>query len=223
MTAFATLMALSAVAAACDWVAVATSNTLLEYAAKPSVLATLVAAAAAIPAAETDLVDRRWWFVAALSCCLVGDVLLMLPRDRFTAGLGAFLVGHFLYIGGLLQAPSSGAGAPFSFSAAGLAAATIVVVAIEAVPATLILRALIRGRRAELLGPVLVYMAAIVTMVVLATNVANVVAAVGAVCFLVSDTVLALDRFVAPLPRGTLAVHVTYHLGQGLLVLSLLR
>jgi uncharacterized membrane protein YhhN len=48
-------------------------------------------------------------------------------------------------------------------------------------------------------------------------------AAVGAVLFLVSDTVLALNRFVRPVPRGQLVVHVTYHLAQGLLVLSLLR
>jgi len=38
----------------------------------------------------------------------------------------------------------------------------------------------------------------------------------------VSDTVLALNRFVRPLPRGDVAVHMTYHLAQGLLVLSLL-
>ena len=39
--------------------------------------------------------------------------------------------------------------------------------------------------------------------------------------FVVSDTVLALNRFVRPIPTGDVAVHVTYHLAQGLLVLSL--
>ncbi len=222
MTAFVALMAVAAVAAVCDWVAVGTSSTRLEYAAKPAVLAALVGAAAALPPGQTDLVDRRWWFVAALGCCLVGDVLLMLPADLFVPGLGAFLAGHVLFIGGFLQAPSSG-GAAFSFSARGLVVAAVLVVAVEAAPAALILSALVHRRRPGLLAPVLVYMLAIVTMVVLATNVGNALAAAGAVCFLVSDTTLALDRFVAPLPGGKLAVHVTYHLGQGLLVLSLVR
>jgi len=48
-------------------------------------------------------------------------------------------------------------------------------------------------------------------------------AAVGAALFVVSDAVLALGRFVRPIRHGNLAVHVTYHLAQGLLVLSLLH
>ena len=78
---------LAAAAAVVDWVAVARDDRRLEYAAKPAVLAALTAAAAVLPAGHTDLVDRRWWFVAALACCLVGDVLLMLPRDLFVPGL----------------------------------------------------------------------------------------------------------------------------------------
>ena len=105
MPAFWILMAAAAVAAGVDWVAVATDDRRLEYVAKPAVLTALVVAAAVIPADHTDLVDRRWWFVAALVCCLVGDVLLMLPHDLFVPGLAAFLVGHVLFIVGLLQPP----------------------------------------------------------------------------------------------------------------------
>ena len=68
-----------------------------------------------------------------------------------------------------------------------------------------------------------VYVAAIVTMVVLAVNVGVMAAAVGAVLFLVSDTLLAWNRFVRPVRFGDVGVHVTYHLAQGLLVLSLVR
>src|SRR5580692_2648877 len=77
VAAFWILMAVAGAAALVDWVAVGTDRTRLEYAAKPAVVAALVAAAALIPVDRTDLVDRRWWFVAALACCLVGDVLLM--------------------------------------------------------------------------------------------------------------------------------------------------
>jgi uncharacterized membrane protein YhhN len=66
-------------------------------------------------------------------------------------------------------------------------------------------------------------MGAILTMVVLATNVGRPAAAIGAVSFLVSDTLLATDRFVRPIRQGTLMVHVTYHVAQVLLVVSLVR
>jgi uncharacterized membrane protein YhhN len=63
----------------------------------------------------------------------------------------------------------------------------------------------------------------ILTMAVLAANVGVPAAAVGATFFVLSDTLLALNRFVRPLPLGNVAVHVTYHLAQGLLVLSLVH
>jgi uncharacterized membrane protein YhhN len=97
------------------------------------------------------------------------------------------------------------------------------VVAGEARPATVIFRSLLgRGTRG-LVAPVAVYVGALATMVVLAVNVGVPAAAAGAVLFLVSDTVLAWTRFVRPVRSGPVAVHVTYHLAQGLLVLSLLH
>ena len=223
MTAFWILMGLAAVAAIVDWVAVAREDTRLEYVAKPAVLALLTVAAAVLPSTHTDLVDRKWWFVAALSCCLVGDVLLMLRRDLFVPGLVAFLVGHVLFIVGLLQPPSPAGTPPFAFSTTGLVVASLVAVAYGAVPATLIFRALARDGGGALVAPVAVYLVAILTMAVLAANVGVPAAATGAALFVVSDTVLALGRFVRPLPHGDVVVHVTYHLAQMLLVLSLVR
>ncbi len=89
-------------------------------------------------------------------------------------------------------------------------------------PAVLIFGALGRDGHRELTAPVAVYLVAIGTMAVLATNVGVPAAAAGAVLFVVSDTVLALNRFVRPIRYGDVAVHVTYHLAQLLLVLSLL-
>jgi uncharacterized membrane protein YhhN len=223
VTAFWILMGLAAVAAVVDWVAVARDDTRLEYVAKPAVLALLTVAAAVLPSTHTDLVDRKWWFVAALACCLVGDVLLMLPRDLFVPGLVAFLVGHVLFIVGLLQPPSPAGTPPFAFSTTGLVVASLVAAAYGAVPATLIFRALARDGGRAMIAPVAVYLVAILTMAVLAANVGVPAAATGAALFVVSDTVLALGRFVRPLPHGNVVVHVTYHLAQMLLVLSLVR
>ena len=44
-----------------------------------------------------QLASMRWFFVG-MFFCLVGDVLLALPKDRFLAGLIAFLLGHLAYI-----------------------------------------------------------------------------------------------------------------------------
>jgi uncharacterized membrane protein YhhN len=217
------LIGVAAGAAVVDWVAVARTNSTWEYVAKPAVLVALTAACIALPASHTDLVDRRWWFVGALVCCLAGDVLLMLPQNLFVAGLAAFLVGHVLYIGGLLQSPSPVGNPPFAFSTTGLVVAAMVAVAYGVVPATLIFRALARDGQRALIGPVAVYLVVILVMAVLALNVGVPAAAFGAALFVLSDTILALNRFVRPLPHGNVAVHMTYHLAQLLLVVSLLN
>lgn len=223
VAAFWILIGVAAVAAVTDWVAVARTDLRLEYAAKPAVLVALTVACVVLPTTHTDLVDRKWWFVAALVCCLIGDVLLMLPQNLFVGGLAAFLVGHLLYIGGLLQPPSPPGVPPFAFSTTGLVVAAIIAVLYGAWPATLIFRALLRDGQRVLIGPVAVYLVAILVMAVLAANVGIPAAAVGAALFVLSDTILALNRFVRPLRNGTVAVHVTYHLAQVLLVLSLLK
>ncbi len=222
MTIFWILIGVAAVAALVDWTAVARADTRLEYVAKPAVLVALTLAAVSIPAAHTDLVDRKWWFVAALVASLVGDVLLMLPRNLFVPGLASFLVGHVLFIIGLLQPPSPPGTPPFSFSTTGLVVAAVLIGLAAVVPAFLIFRSLVRDGHRELIAPVAVYLVAIATMAVLACNVGVPAAALGAIFFLVSDAVLALQRFVRPIPQGNVVVHVTYHLAQGLLVLSLL-
>ncbi len=223
MTTVWSLIAVAGVAALADWLAVGTANDRLQYAAKPAVLALLVAAAALIPTAYSVSVGRRGWFVVALAFCLVGDVLLMVPRNLFIPGLAAFLAGHAFFIVGLLQPGPSSSIRPFAFSSPGLALASGLVLLVEALPATIILRSILRHGQGALVGPVCLYMVAILTMVVLATNVGRTSAAIGAVCFLASDTLLATDRFVRPIRQGTLLVHITYHVAQVLLVVSLVR
>jgi alkenylglycerophosphocholine hydrolase len=223
VTAFWILIGTAVVAAVVDWTAVGRDDARFEYAAKPAVLFLLTVAAAVLPDAHTDLLDRRWWFVAALAFCLVGDVLLMLPRDLFIPGLASFLVGHVLFIVGLVQPPFPPGTPPFAFSSTGLVVASLVAVAVGAVPAALIFRSLASDGMQMLAAPVAIYLVAILTMAVLAANVGVATAAVGAALFVVSDSVLALNRFVRPLPQGNVVVHVTYHLAQVLLVLSLVH
>jgi alkenylglycerophosphocholine/alkenylglycerophosphoethanolamine hydrolase len=48
-----------------------------------------------------------------------------------------------------------------------------------------------------------------------------VIAAVGAVCFMISDSMIGISRFIRPFPGHDLAIIVTYHLALIALVLSL--
>jgi uncharacterized membrane protein YhhN len=200
-----------------DWIACAHDRSTapwnrIEYVCKPAVLTALVVAAAALhPAASADA--RQPWFVAALVFSLAGDVLLMLPSEQFVAGLSAFLVGHVCYIVGFwTNGPEL---VPF------LIAAVIVALIIGSLA-----RRILPGARREdqaLVVPVTAYMAVIGVMVATALAVGNPIAALGAVLFAASDTMIAWDRFLGPFPSSGVWIMTTYHLGQAGLVVSLLR
>lgn len=202
------LLAAAVVASGLDWTAVATGRQRLEWAAKPATLALLVGVALALdPASEA----ARAWFVAALLASLAGDVLLMLPAERFAAGLAAFLVAHLAYLAGFLAdghhlVPLL---AGVALVAAGVATAG---------------RPVVRGaarRSPALARAVVAYVAALGAMAVAGWSTGEPAAMAGTALFLASDGLLARDRFVAPAPGGRVAVHATYHVAQGLIVLSL--
>ena len=194
-----------------DWYAVAGQRKPVEYVCKPLTLALLTAVALALQPAYAS---RRSAFVVALLFSLLGDVFLMLRRDMFAFGLASFLAGHVAYVVGLRNGPSS---------TAALVAASVGVVAIALVLGGRVLRGVVAGGHRELVGPVVAYMAVLAAMFACALATLNPLAGLGAGLFFCSDAVLAWNRFVRPLQGGPLAVIVSYHLGQGLLVLSLLR
>ncbi|HEX4905242.1 MAG TPA: lysoplasmalogenase [Acidimicrobiales bacterium] len=198
------LLALAGAAAVADWVAVWRRPSPIENLLKPLVLVLLVATALAV-----DPVDdgQRAWFVVALVLSLAGDVFLLPAVDRFVPGLASFLLAHVAYIVGLTR----DAGTP----APAVAVVLLVPVAMRVIGA-------VRHREPELLAPVVVYITVIAAMVAMALRSGDVVAAAGAVTFATSDSILALDRFDRHRRWMPLAVMVTYHVAQALLVVSLL-
>ena len=194
-----------------DWTAVARGRKRLEYVCKPATMIALVVVALAL---EPAVDGRRAWFVAALVLSLVGDVFLMLPRDRFLPGLVSFLAGHLAYVVGLRIGETSAAAVVVS------AAVVAVVAAVVGTPVGVAVR---RGPHAELTGPVLVYMVVISAMVTCALATGNVLAAAGASLFFASDALIARTRFVRPHGWAPVAIMVTYHLGQAGLVTSLVH
>jgi uncharacterized membrane protein YhhN len=155
----------------------------------------------------------------------VGDILLMLPRDRFVAGLASFLLAHVCYVVAFNAPPVRGVGA---WVIAIVAAA----VALAAAPVYLRLRAAIAGSgRRELLVPITVYVAAIAAMVFFAlltvarpdwSGGRSALAAGGALLFFSSDGMIGWSRFVGDFPGSRILIVVTYHLGQAGLVMGLL-
>ena len=96
-----TLIWIALLFALLDWIAVARGWKVVEYIAKPAVMVCLIAWLG---------VNGGWsgallWFTAGLVFSMAGDVFLMLPKERFVAGLVSFLLAHVAYVIGLNTTP----------------------------------------------------------------------------------------------------------------------
>ena len=201
----------AAVLAVVDWVGVARGKTVLEYVGKPGALAALVVVALTLDPADSS---ARTWFVVALVLSLAGDVFLMLPSDRFVEGLASFLLAHVAYVIGFTRDGGS---------VALILVVAIPVVLVAGVLGARFLRAATRDGDRSLVGPLIAYMAVIAAMASCALASGNAVAAVGALLFMGSDSLIAETRFVGPRRWGALAIIVSYHVAQALLTVSLVR
>ena len=200
------LFALAAGFALGNWISVLVNARVGIFVCKPMTLALLIATAVVL---DPTYGNTRTWFVVALVFSLLGDVLLMLPEKVFVFGLGAFLLGHVAYAIGM------------NLHTDGLWLLAVPIPFIAALLARRLVRGLKRGGNDALVAPVIAYVVVITVMVVSAFASGNAVMVVGAALFMVSDSLIGENRFVQPRAWGPVAIMVTYHLGQGLLVLSL--
>lgn len=153
-------------------------------------------------------------FLVGLGLSLVGDVALLGQGDRaFLVGLGAFLLAHLAFIAGFLRGVPPGWPPLWTL---GLVAFAI-----------LITRHLWPGVGALRL-PVLVYSAVLLAMALAAAcahhsdpNPATRWALAGALCFVLSDTLLASDRFRGPHRGAQPLLLALYWLALGCLVQAL--
>jgi uncharacterized membrane protein YhhN len=202
------VLVVAAVIAALDWASVAATIPWLEYVTKPGfMLALIVLAVVMRPANQTE----RAFFIVALAFGLISDVFLMLPRDLFVAGLGAALVEHLVYISGFRTRELH---LGHLLIAAAVAFVSVVVIFPR-------INAALRRDHPNLVGPVIAYLVVFVLMVASAGGTGSLLALAGALLFFYSDAILAWNRFVKPLPFGRVVNIVPYHVGQALLVVSL--
>jgi uncharacterized membrane protein YhhN len=181
----------------------------LEVVTKP--LATLLVIALAL-LVDANPSGARPWFVAGLVFCLAGDVALLPVVDKFIVGLGAFLVGHALFIIGALVI--------------GVRLPWVVGAAVGALLHTATIgRAIVRSVRSNkpALGvPVVAYLAVIAVMATLLIGTGRPWAVFGAMAFVVSDSILGWNRFVRNVPSAPVLIMVTYHAALVGLALGLL-
>ncbi len=150
--------------------------------------------------------------IAALVFSMVGDVFLMLPGNTFIPGLAAFLVAHLFYIALFRQGqtwfPSKKA-----------------LVAVLAVGATMY--AIVWGGLGDpvLKIAVAAYVSVIALMASQAIGCATVQGdaasrwvALGACVFMVSDSLIAINKFVTPVELSSLWILATYYAAQLLIV-----
>lgn len=177
------------------------------------VIALFLVAISAYPASSRSLFGSRnlMLLTAALAGSLAGDVFLMF-EGFFIPGLVSFLVAHLFYVAlfkrgqawfphrGALAATLGFGAAMYAFLWAG-------------------------GLPPALRAPVAAYVLVITVMAAQAIGRATVLrdapsllVAVGAGFFMLSDSLLATNRFVMPLPMAQVWVLSTYYAAQGLIV-----
>lgn len=151
--------------------------------------------------------DYRRWISLGLILSLVGDVLLAWPADLFIFGLGAFLFAHLAYLKAYFSDCRRAAVLPL-----------ILALAVGAV----LLSILIAHGLGPLLVPVVVYALVISAMLWRAlarvgTDVPKrsaLLAALGAVSFVFSDTLIGINRFVVSFEAAPYLLIISYWLGQ---------
>ncbi|UUY07895.1 lysoplasmalogenase [Pseudomonas sp. J452] len=150
----------------------------------------------------------RRWISIGLLFSLLGDVLLEWPADLFVFGLGAFLIAHLVYLVAYLG--DSRRLVPLALLLAFAVAGSMFIL-------------LANSGLGDLLIPVAFYSLAIGCMLWRALarlgsrNIATGsawLAAGGALLFVLSDSLIGINRFVAPFDGARYAIILSYWLGQ---------
>ena len=211
------LLWLSLSVALLDWLAIFREWRKIETFAKPGVMLLLLAWLWSTGGVRGDLA----WFALGLVFSLAGDVFLVLPKEQFIPGLISFLLAHLSYIAGFNRSLP-----PFNLASLSL----LILVGLTALR---VVRAIVEGMEAtghaRLKGAVLAY-TGIISLMLLSALLTLVrtewleenawLVSAGAILFFISDALLAWNKFVLPVRSGRLAVMVTYHSGQVLLILG---
>ena len=182
------------------------NHEMLAFSTKPLLMVTLVLIYL------TSVKKPSFWFVSALFFSFWGDVLLLFKEQYFVFGLASFLLAHILYI---------------KISASFLKKIKLQKVVLVSLPFVVFLIGLlylIKDNLGDMLIPVVVYGITIsslgaVTLLnyVQEKSTSNLWLFLGAIIFIISDSLIAINKFYEPQEIYGLTIMATYIVAQYLI------
>ncbi len=200
--------------AAAELIAIINDMALIQTIAKPLIMITLMTYYV------SRVSERNIFFIVALVLCWLGDVLLMFQGDEmfFIYGLVAFLSGHVLYVFSYKQMRD-----PESIN--GLLSTQKIRFSFPIILAGTGLVVVLLPHLGDLKIPVMIYALVITIMVLQAlfrfgftSKKSFAMIFAGALFFMISDSALAINKFIKPLPMASLLIMITYMTAQFLIV-----
>jgi len=189
----------------------------LHYVTKPLVLVSLII----FFLKHNEHLDPKTKTVMllALLFSLLGDILLMFVENSsnfFIGGLVAFLLAHVMYILVFLKKRNQKkVSIPITFVLIIYASGLFYV---------------LKDSLGEMFIPVIAYILVILSMVISASLRKNSVSKasynlvfIGALFFMVSDSVLAVNKFYNPIPLSNILIMLTYAIAQYLIVIGIMK
>ena len=157
---------------------------------------------------QSTLSFYKYTIIAGLVFSMAGDIFLMLPSDRFVAGLVAFLVAHIFYIVAFMSEISTLIWWP------------LIPLGLYGIVIYFILAPYL----GKLKPPVLIYIVVILIMAWLTWErwsqthqIRALLAYIGAILFIISDTILAINRFRGAFKPARILNLTTYFAAQCLI------
>lgn len=155
--------------------------------------------------------DKKWahWFIIlGLIFSMIGDATL----HWFLVGLGAFFIAHVCYVIGFFMVAKFTKKRILSAIPIGIYA---ILFGIFLIPS------LMKAGEQALILPVIAYIIVISLMLFAAISTGNRPAQVGALLFVISDSILAWNMFIGTIPLETALVMLPYYTAQFLIAVSL--
>lgn len=188
-------------------------NKKLEYLTKPLLMPLLILFYIFGVLENTSMLNVDWLIVVALIGGWAGDIFLMLENEEkwFLFGMGAFLINQIFYIISFLLSITN----ITNFSTWGLfLLGPAILIILFTVPRFI-------KKTEDMKIPVIVYMAAILTMHIAAllrladfSGLPFVLVYIGSISFIYSDAMIAVNKWTGEFPNARLVIMTTYILAQ---------
>ena len=189
----------------------------VHFIAKPAIVTSLIIAFYRFSKSTDKTVKKL--VLTGLTLSLLGDIILMLVdawQYAFTLGLVAFLLAHVCYSAAFWKQRSREK-SPW-----------IIIMVLLAY--ALFLFSMLKDNLGAMMVPVVLYMLVILTMATLAFLrkkshhlLGYWLVFTGAILFLISDSLLAINKFLNPLPLAHIGIMATYAFAQYGIVLGILK